>query len=172
MLMHADFAEHAEPGLKRDCATCRWMIRIAIICLVGGAGVILCGAVCILLSLRSQRAQYLSLSAGWHVLRLVSVVQIVGQGILIVALSYWVTALLANTCYSELICGAVIVVIAAVVLLLKGIFKRVKFDFPLSGRLIEKSAAPVLWEDPESLCQELDTGLPDQLIAGIDDCFL
>ena len=49
--------------------------------------------VCVFLALRSQRAQYLSLLWGWHVMRLYGAAQAVIQGALLVGLSYWVTAL-------------------------------------------------------------------------------
>ncbi|MDA1250822.1 MAG: hypothetical protein O2820_16505 [Planctomycetota bacterium] len=99
MLLDPTFALDVDPGLRRDYATFRWMIRISIACLVSGAGVFAFAGLCVLLSDRSQQAQYLSLYAGWHVLRLVSVIQIVGQGAVIVALSFWVTALVGNVYY-------------------------------------------------------------------------
>ena len=48
----------------------RWMIRLSVLSIAAGVLVFVLGGSCVLMSLRSQWVQYLSLSAGWHLLRL------------------------------------------------------------------------------------------------------
>ena len=74
----------------------RWMKRIAWVCLLSGAGAFVCVGIGVLCSFRSQNAQYWSLWLGWNVLRWFALIQVLGQGILVVALSFWVTAFWIN----------------------------------------------------------------------------
>ena len=68
------------------------------------------------------RWQYLSLLAGWHSIRLFLTLQVISQGILVVGLSFWVTALATNTYSVKLIFIAVLLAAAAVLGAGKGIF--------------------------------------------------
>src|SRR5262245_3806359 len=69
----------------------RWMKRISLVCLLSGLGALVGVGIGVLLSFRSQLAQYWSLRVGWTVLRWFALVEVIGQGILAVALSFWVT---------------------------------------------------------------------------------
>lgn len=171
MMRDPEFAAGVDSTVRFDYATFRWMIRIAALCIAGGIGAFLFVGLCVMLSMKSQRMQYLSLSSGWHVLRICSALQTIGQGALLVALSYWVTSLWFNVYVPKLIAVVGFMAVCAVGLVLKAIFTRPKTDFVIEGQLIEKDEARVLWEDLTSICDEVGTEPPDQIIAGIDDSF-
>lgn len=171
LIRDPEFAEGVDSGVRFDYATFRWMIRIAALCIAGGIGAFLFVGLCVVLSMKSQRMQYLSLSSGWHVLRICSALQTIGQGALLVALSFWVTALWMNVYVVKLIAVIAIMAVCAVGLVLKAIFTRPKTDFVIEGELIAQEEARELWQDLSSICQEVGTDPPDQIIAGIDDSF-
>lgn len=171
MIRDPEFAAGVDSGLRFDYATFRWMIRIAALCIAGGIGVFLFVGLCVVLSLKSQKMQYFSLSAGWHVLRICSALQTIGQGALLVALSFWVTALWMDVYVLKLIAIVGFLAFCAVGLVVKAIFTRPKSDFVIEGQLVEKDKARELWDDLTSICNEVGTEPPDQVIAGIDDSF-
>ena len=90
---HEQTAEMLDGDARFHLATFRWAIRLSALSIIGGVAVFLFAGVCVALSLHSNFVQYLTLSAGWHVLRLYGAAQAVVQGALLVALSFWVTAL-------------------------------------------------------------------------------
>ena len=71
----------------------RWMKWLALLCIVSGIAVFVFMGFSVYFSLRSQQAQYLSLWAGWHILRIFASLQAIAQCCLAVGLSYWLTAL-------------------------------------------------------------------------------
>jgi hypothetical protein len=99
LIQDEEFASNLGETLRFDFATFRWMILLSAGSIVAGVFVFVLAGICVLLSMQSHRAQYLSLSIGWHVLRGFCALQVVIQGILLIALSYWVTALLFNAYY-------------------------------------------------------------------------
>src|SRR5262245_4311790 len=70
----------------------RWMKRTATICLAAGVGAFVVVGVGVLFSFRSQNALFWSLRVSWTVLRCFAVIEVVGQGALAIALSFWMTA--------------------------------------------------------------------------------
>src|SRR5579862_4069969 len=100
------FAQQVDATARFSYATFRWMIRLSALSILASIVVFALVGLCVLLSLRSQQMQYLSLTIGWQVLRLYGAFQTVVQGVLIVALSYWVTALWAHRYYPKLILAA------------------------------------------------------------------
>jgi hypothetical protein len=64
----------------------RWMKRISLSCLLVGVGAFLAAGLGVLCSTRSQNALYWSLRLGWNILRGFALVEVLGQGILAVAL--------------------------------------------------------------------------------------
>src|SRR6185503_8031658 len=97
----------------------RWMKRIAFTCLVAGVIAFAAVGVGVLVSFRSQSAQYWSLRLGWTILRGFAVVEVLGQGILAVALSFWVTAFWMEQYSLKLILIAGILAFCAAALLIK-----------------------------------------------------
>jgi Zn-dependent protease with chaperone function len=181
----AFFTEHPVSELIRDernadlldstgrfhYATFRWMIWLSALSIVSGLVVFALAGVGVWLSRRSQRAQYLSLSIGWQVLRIYGALQVLLQGVMLVALSFWVTALWFNVYVVKLIflVGALAVLGAAAVI--RAIFKRPQTDHGVEGNVIGRDSAPRLWEELSSISAKVGTPPPDQVIAGIDDNF-
>jgi Zn-dependent protease with chaperone function len=154
-----------------DLAVFRWAIRLSALSILGGVAVFVFAGVCVLLSLHSQLVQYLTLSAGWHVLRIYGALQVVVQGALLVALSFWVTALWFKIYSVKLIVIVAVLALTAVVLVIRGIFKRLDDRFEVEGTVLAPEIAGPLWDQLRSLCVKIGTNPPDQIVAGIDDNF-
>lgn len=149
----------------------RWMIRIAFICLVAAVGALVLVGFGVPFSFLSQRAQYWSLQIGWVILRLFALIEVLGQGILAVALSFWVTAFWAEQYYPKLIVLAAVLALCAAALLIKAIFRKLPRFAQFSGRLLKKEAAPSLWQRVSQMAQRLNIAPPDHIFVGIDDNF-
>lgn len=149
----------------------RWGKWIAIACL--GSTLLAFGFVGlgVWYSLRSQAALYLALRTGWPVLRLVAVVQVIGQGVLAVGLSYWVTALWFESYFPKLILIIGVLALGAVALIIKAIFTKPDDRFEQSGELITEEESPRLWQRVREIAEKAGTAPPDQIIGGIDASF-
>jgi Zn-dependent protease with chaperone function len=165
------FAEMVTPAMRRDFATFRWMIRLSALSIVMSVGVFILAGVCVLLSLRSAFVQYLSLSVGWHVLRISGALQTAIQGVLLVALSFWVTALWLERFSVKLIFAAGALALMGCIVVIVGIFKRVKADFNVEGEVIAQDQSAPVWNKLRAICEKVGTAPPDQVIAGIDNNF-
>lgn len=171
MMLNEQFAAQFPDQTRSAFATFRWMIRVSWASILGGAGVFVLGGLCVLASLRSHFAQYLSLLIGWQVLRLYSAVQTIAFGILIVALSFWVTALWFEVYYVKLIVIAGIIALIAVAAVLIAIFKRPKIEHVVEGVVLPKDEGSRLWSDLRAICDKVGATPPDQIVAGVDDNF-
>lgn len=171
LLANDQFAANVPADTRFHYATFRWMILLSGVSILAGVGVFLLAGVCVLLSLRSPMAQVVSLSAGWHVLRISAALQAVAQGVLLVALSFWVTALWMNMYSVKLILCAGLVAVVGMVVAIIGIFQRVSNDFGVVGRVIDRGAGGPLWDELGRICDAVGTAPPDQVIVGIDDNF-
>ncbi len=85
LMTNPKFAEQFDGQVRFNFATFRWMIRLSVLSIAASVAVFALAGLCVLLSLRSQRSQYLSLVIGWHVLRVDAALQTVVQGTLLVA---------------------------------------------------------------------------------------
>ncbi len=165
------FAGGLDRTTRLHYATFRWLIRLSELSIAGGVAVLVLAGVCVRLSRRSQRAQYLSLSAGWQVLRIYGAVQTVTQGVMVLALSFWVTALWFHVYYVKLIlCAGVLAVLGAAAVI-KAIFTRPDSDLVVEGRALGRAGSPRLWDELGAICARVGTDLPDQVIVGVDDNF-
>ncbi len=171
MIHVPEMARQLPSSVVRDYTFFYWMIRVSFWSIVSAVGVFAVVGLCVVLSMRSQWIQYLCLSIGWHVLRIYGALQAIAQGVMLVALSYWVTALWMNFYAPKLIFLAAAVAALAVFALIVAIFRWPKSDFTLEGKLITDRDAPQLAADLRSICSKMNTTVPDQIIAGIDDNF-
>lgn len=171
LMTNDEFAKDVNPGARFDYATFRWMIRLAALAIVGGLAVFMLAGVCVWCSLHSQLAQYWSLTAGWHVLRLYGALHTFVQGVLILALSYWVTALWMHVYSVKLIGIAGVLALIAVGTVIVAIFKNPRSDFVVEGTVLTPETKAPLWEELNGICSKVGTAAPDQVIAGIDDNF-
>ncbi len=171
LLLDPDFARRYDSTGRFYYATFRWMIRLSFWSIAAGVLVFLLGGLFVALSLRSQFFQYVSLSAGWHLLRIFSALQTVAQGSMLVALSFWVTALWFNFYSVKLILMGGILALIGVAVVLKGIFTSPRSDFTVEGKVIDRDHSSKLWHSLEVICDRVGTKPPDHVIAGIDDNF-
>ncbi|OJW16768.1 MAG: hypothetical protein BGO49_16040 [Planctomycetales bacterium 71-10] len=171
MIQSEPFASQADSTIRFYYATFRWMIRLAVASIVAGAAVFALAAVFLLLSRRSQRAQYLSLASGWQVLRLFGAFQVVAQGAMVLALSFWVTALWFHVYSLKLIVIAGVLAVGGAFAVLKAIFQRPSVDFHVDGKVVDPGGSPRLWRDLQAICDKVGTRRPDNVVIGVDDNF-
>ncbi len=166
-----DFVKGIPAETKNEYLSFDIFSRIAWFCILSGAGLIAFVIASIPLSMRSQRLQYLTLATGWHSIRLFMTLQVIAQGILIVGLSFWITALVFHIYIVKLIGVAVFLTGGAMWAVLKGIFKRVPNNFEVTGKVLEREDQPEFWNAITQNCLRIGTELPDQIVVGIDDRF-
>ncbi|MBX3414295.1 MAG: M48 family metalloprotease [Pirellulales bacterium] len=171
LLKSPDFADMVDGKTRFDYATFRWAIRLSLASIASGILVFALAGVCVWWSRRSQRAQYLSLLIGGQVVRIYAALQTIVQGALLVALSYWVTALLFNIYVPKLILIVALLALTGVGAILKAIFKRPDNRLAVEGLELDRQAAPRLWSELDALCAQVETAPPDHVIVGIDDNF-
>jgi Zn-dependent protease with chaperone function len=173
LIRNSEFAKSIDSSLRFHFATFRWMIRLSALSILASVVVFALAGLCVLLSLKSQRSQYLSLAIGWNVLRIYATFQTVIQGIVLVALSYWVTALWFNRYFPKLIFIAGALALAGIFAVVKAIFKRTDVTLDVDGALLsrEGSAAGRFFDELSAICKKVGTAPPDQVIVGIDDNF-
>ncbi len=152
-------------------ATFRWMKRISWTCLVTVLATFVIVGVSVKFSFRSHSAQYVALRIGWPVLRTSAAIQVLGQAILAVALSFWVTAILTQSYFLKLIGVVGLLSIGAVMALLRAIFAKVDDRCEVEGELVAEADAPTLWQRVRELAARLNTAAPDQIIVGIAPSF-
>jgi len=171
LMTNGQFAANFDRTVRINYATFRWMIRLSVLSILVSVAVFALAGLCVLLSLRSQRSQYLSLSIGWQVLRIYATLQTVVQGILLVALSFWVTALWAHSYYPKLILVAAGLAVVGVIAVVAAIFKKSDVTLDVEGTLLCPEGAGRFYDELKAICRKVDTAPPDQVIVGIDDNF-
>lgn len=171
LITHPDYAGMVSSGAAFDYATFRWGIRLSLFSIIGGGVVFLLGAVCVVASLRSQWVQYVSLSVSWHVLRIFGAAQVLIQGVLLFALSYWITAFFFEIYVPKLIFIVGVLALVALAAVIKSIFMKLDNETVVEGAVIGRDASPALWQELSGICAKVGTEMPDQVIAGIDDNF-
>lgn len=165
------FTEQFPPIIRTYFRSFRWLIRLAWFCIVSGVALIGLTVISVPLAVRSQRWQYSSLLAGWHSIRVFMTLQVIAQGILVVGLSFWVTALATNTYSVKIIIFAVLLAAGAALALLTGIFARFPETFRVAGEVLRPDDAPELWLELRRVADKVGTAAPDQVVVGIDDNF-
>jgi Zn-dependent protease with chaperone function len=166
----ADLQKMFEPS-SSHYSIFRWLKRIAWVCLITVLVTFVLVGISVALSFRSQRTQYWALRLGWPVLQTSAVIQVVGQAVLVVFLSYWVTALWFEIYVLKLIIMVAILAGCAVFALVVAIFRKVDDHHPIEGELVGKTDAPELWGRIGSIAQMLGTAPPDRIVAGIEASF-
>ena len=171
LMTNSQFAEKIDWTVRLNFATFRWMIRLSVLSILASAAVFAVAGLCVLASLRSQRSQYLSLSIGWQVLRIYAALQTAVQGVLLVALSYWVTAFWTNHYYPKLILVAAALAVVGIIAVVAAIFKKTDLTLDVEGTLLSPEDAGRFYDELKTICRKVDTPPPDQVIVGIDDNF-
>jgi Zn-dependent protease with chaperone function len=156
--------------LRLDHAIFRLMIRLSILSMAASVAVFALAGLCVLLSLRSQRAQYLSLSIGWRVLRIFAAAQPVVQGILLIALAHWVMRW-ADYYDGRVIVFAVLFGVAGIFVGVMVIFVKTDVMLDVEGILLSPGGAGRFFDELKTISRKVDTAPPDQVVVGIDDNF-
>jgi len=147
------------------------MKRIAWICLATSLATFVIVGLSVAFSLRSQSAQYYALRLGWPVLRTSAAIQVLGQAVLAVALSFWVTAIWTESYYIKLIIIIGLLAAFAVFALLMAIFAKVDDRCEVAGEVLSETDAPSLWQHVREMAARLKTAEPDRIIVGIVPSF-
>jgi Zn-dependent protease with chaperone function len=163
------FTGHADPGgvhaqfrIARALSGGLLALGVATLALIGGLA---------LLAYRVPRRQIAAFVGGWWSLRAISAVEIALQGVLLVWLSYWLTAYFLHFYFVKLILVAVVLAGVGIVSALAAIFRRVPMDNAVTGELIDEAQAPQLWARVRELSHALGTEPPKQMVGGIDANF-
>jgi Zn-dependent protease with chaperone function len=148
-----------------------WMRSLALGLVALGLASAVISVLCALAAFVSRGFQYGSFVVGWNMLRVTGALQALGQGVLAVWLSYWMTAVWFNSYFPKLI--AIVGILAAMALfyVVSAIFRRPAMDFEVEAEVLEEAKAPELWAHVRTLCEKLRTPPPDHILAGIDANF-
>lgn len=157
--------------LKSAYDVFRWMQRLAWICLGTVLATFLLVGMSIACSFKSNVAQYWSLRIGWPILRTSAVIQVLGQAVLAVFLSYWVTALFLEIYVLKLILAIAVLAACGVWALIIAMFRKVDKQFEIAGQVLDEQSAPTLWQHIRALAVRLDTAAPDRIVVGIEPSF-
>jgi len=161
-------------GLSDVCSSQRqfgWIRRISLVSIAVGLLALLFASACVGVSLLSQRALFSGFLVGWNVLKVAALLQAIGQGIVLVMLSYWMTVVWFDSYVPKLIALTGIGALAVLWLIIQAIFTRIDSTPALEGVLISSAAAPRFWSHIREMCRTLSTDPPQQIVAGVDDNF-
>ena len=166
-----EFAATLSEELQFHYGWFRLLINASWASILASVGTFVLVGVGVFFSVRSQRVQYLCLSLGWHVLRIFGAAQTLVQGALLVALSFWVTAILFERYVPRLIFWVAIAALYAAYVLIRAIFRKPEIDFEVAGEIIDSQTDAPLWSELRKVCDRVGTEPPDFIVAGIDDNF-
>ena len=149
----------------------RWNIVIAWVCLITVLVALVMVGTCLLFAFQSNRSQYWSLRLGLPVLQTTATIEVLGQGILIGFLSYWVTAHFLER-FSPKFIGIMGVAVAVMVAsILKVMFKRLDLTNEVEGEELTEAEAPHVWQRVRQMAAHLGTEPPDFIVVGIEASF-
>lgn len=171
IVRNPEIAEHLDPGLRFNYATFRWMLILSGGAILSGIAVFVMSGLCVWWSLRSQLAQYRCLQISWYFLRFYGAVQTIILGVLLVGLSYWVTALWFQMYSVKIVAIAGLLACVGVWAVIKAIFATPKHEFVVEGKILDEEAAGPMWTELREICAKVGTAPPNRIIAGIDDNF-
>jgi Zn-dependent protease with chaperone function len=148
-----------------------WMGRLSSWGLGLGLFALLVVLLCSLIAFASRPAQYSSFRTGWHLLRVVASLETVLQGVLLLMLSYWVTALWFDRYFPKLILVVGALVLVTAWRIVRAIFQAPVEPLLVEGEIIDEERAPELWKRVRAICSRLGTEPPQTIVGGIDDNF-
>ena len=123
------------------------------------------------LAFADRTLQYTSFVTGWRLTTVASAAALLVQGAMAVWLSFWVTAFFFHKYSPKLVLFVGFVVLAGVLVAVRGIFKRVQSSNQAVGELVSEDDAPQLWKRIRHMAQRLKTDPPRHIVAGIDANF-
>lgn len=156
-----------KPTVRRDYAIFRWMKGLAAVSVRYAFGTFALAAICVALSLRSQRILYWNLLRGWHYVRIYAAVHAIVIAILLAALSFWITALWFDFYASSLIVAGLVGAFVLAVAAITTVFQRLPATLTVSGAMLERDDSP-LWTRLRYLAGKSGAEPPEQVIVGTD----
>ncbi|MFZ4573643.1 MAG: M48 family metallopeptidase [Phycisphaerales bacterium] len=171
LVQDAEWSKGLDWQTRLEYSSRRWMVRLSIASIVAGLAIFAAGGACARLSYRSQFTQYLTLAIGWPVLRIYATLQTIVIGVLMIALSYWVTAAWMNIYSPQLIFIVSALALIGVCSTIFVIFRRPRNVHSIGGKVLDRSLSPGLWRALDSIAQRVSTTAPDRVIVGIDSGF-
>jgi Zn-dependent protease with chaperone function len=148
-----------------------WAERAAQGALWLGGALLVAAAALGALAFVDRKLRYMSFVTGWRVMTVGSAIEVTLQGVLVVWLSFWVTAYFWERYYVKLVGIAGVAAAAAVFYAIYTLFKKSPANDEIEGELLTPTDAPRLWQRIEALAAQVGTAPPDQVIAGIDTNF-
>jgi Zn-dependent protease with chaperone function len=139
--------------------------------LVAGAGILALILVLCSIAFINRRALYLSFLFSRHFLTVVTALEVIVQGALLLWLSYWLTAYFLERISLKIVALAAITTGLAAIFAVMRLFKRVKISNQVEGEILTLESEPVLWTRVKSIAAKMETTPPDFIVAGIDDNF-
>ena len=126
------------------------------------------------LSFRNQKWQYGTFLTGYHFSKVVSLVQVTGQGILAVSLAYYGTVIWTNSYYPKLIFLAAALAVVAIFGIIKIVLSKVNPLFALdaeTNHLLVEQGSEEFFARIRQICKDMNTLPPNHILLGIDDNF-
>lgn len=154
-----------------DYTQLRWLKGAGLVSIGLGVLTALIGGLAVAAAMRSRAAQLPAFRVAWGSLRLIGAAQIVIQGALCVALSYWVTAYFLEVFVVKLIFVVLVLALWGIGAALLGIFAKVDITQKVEGALLTEAVAPTLWARLRELAAQIGAEPPERVIVGIDDNF-
>ncbi|MCU5771285.1 M48 family metalloprotease [Erwiniaceae bacterium BAC15a-03b] len=145
--------------------------KLAIGTLIAGAAILLLVMLFSALAFTRRKGQYWSLMLVRPFLVLASLMMVAVQGVMLVWLSYWITAFFTQTYYPKVVFITGLMALAGIYYVIRGIFKRLPTRDEVEGEVVRRAAAPELWARIDALAAQVGTTPPDHIIAGIDTNF-
>lgn len=120
---------------------------------------------------RSPRQQHRAFHLGWIMLRGFSLPHLAGQGLILLFLSYWATALTINIYIPKLILLAGVVGLLAAAAAIKALWADRAGDPTEHGVILDPARAPAFFARMQDLADRAGTRPPKNVVLGIDHNF-
>lgn len=166
-----EMQDSIDSSVRRDYFMFRWLRRTAMLCIFIAVLATIAVGTTVALSLISQPVQYWCLRISWYILRLTCLLEVLGQGLLVASMSYWVTVILIERISLKLVLVGILGSVAAVGILIAAIFKGLPPPPTVEGKLLAEADAPELWGRVSQMAAALGIARPDSIVVGIDDNF-
>lgn len=145
-----------------------FMYQMSIWLLIATVGILAFIAILSIVAFMKREIQYISFVIGWRLLTVLTVIEVLLQGVITVWLSYWLTVFFFQVYIPKLILVVAVLVAMGVFYAIAGMFKRVDTKIYIEGEYISRASAAQLWNHIDTVAERLNTKAPDHIIAGID----
>ena len=120
---------------------------------------------------RSAAWQHLAFRLGWWGMKGFGLVHVIGQGVVLLFLSFWVTALWFEVYVVKLIFIVAVVVLFVMAMAIRALFAKDNIVHTEHGVRLERTQAPAFFAQMEAMAHAANISPPEHVILGIDDKF-